>query len=93
MQDIYYKYFRDKVRERLSELDWTQQKLADAIGRPKQQVSNLLTGRRNPGVPMLAEFAHALKVEPGYLIRPIPEKKNGKASKKTRRRPSTVGNN
>ncbi len=81
----YFQYFRDRVKERLVQKGWRQVDLANALGKEQQQVSNLLTGLRNPGVQLLAQIADAINVQPGWLIPPV-EKTNGthrKANGKT----------
>jgi len=57
-----------RVRERLSELEWSQTDLANAMGVKKQYVSHLLTGFRNPGFDSLEKAAEALGVDPKDLI-------------------------
>ena len=60
--------FRERVRSRLNELDWSQQDFADELGVGKSYVSHLMTGRRNPGLDTLEAVAEILNVEPAWLI-------------------------
>ena len=60
--------FIANVKERLLEFGWTQQDLADAIGKQKAYVSHLLTGHRKPGLDTLEKISEALEVDASWLI-------------------------
>ncbi len=60
--------FRRRVRERLDELGWSQQDLADELGIGKAYVSHLMTGHRNPGLETLESVAKVLAVDASWLI-------------------------
>lgn len=60
--------FRRKLRERLEEIEWSQQDLANQLGVGKSYVSQLMTGHRNPGLDTLESVAKAVNVEATWLI-------------------------
>ena len=73
--DSVFEAFRARVRARLQELGWSQNQFAAKVGASKQYVSNMLNGRREPGIRTILRWSEALMVEPGYLLIMDKEKK------------------
>lgn len=63
-----YEFFRANVRTKMAEFRWTQQDLANAMGVTQGYVSHVLTGRTNPGLDVVQDFADALGVHPLDLL-------------------------
>lgn len=58
-----------RIRERRSELGMTLEQLASAVDRAPSQVSSIENGKREPRLPLLRAFAHALGVSVDDLLR------------------------
>jgi transcriptional regulator with XRE-family HTH domain len=58
------------VRRARLALGLTQEAVAEATGRTQQYISGLESGRRNPTVITLLEFAQVLKTTPYDLLKP-----------------------
>jgi transcriptional regulator with XRE-family HTH domain len=70
--------FRRNVRERMQQLELSQDELADRLKCGKSFVSQMLNGHRRPGLESLETFAIALGLaEPADLLR---EKKLAKSA-------------
>jgi len=63
-----YTLFQQNVRQRLDNCGWNQNDLAAAMGVGKSYVSQLLSGRANPGLRTLEAVAEALECEASDLI-------------------------
>lgn len=60
------------VRRRRTELQLTQQALADSLGIAQTYLSDIETGKRNPSAAMIANFAEALGMVPADLLKGAP---------------------
>jgi transcriptional regulator with XRE-family HTH domain len=58
---------RIRIRQRLADLEWTQEQLADAIGETEKNVSRWLTTTRIPAA-FLAGFVQKVPVNPEWLL-------------------------
>lgn len=61
--------FRHNLRERMDELGLTGTTLAKRLKVTPAFVYQMMSGHRNPGLESLRQFATALGVEPGDLLR------------------------
>jgi transcriptional regulator with XRE-family HTH domain len=71
MSDRSYSAFVANVRERMTDREWSQSDLADALGVTPSYVSQLLSGHRRPGLDTLDEVAAVFDCEPADLIRSL----------------------
>ena len=74
------KAFRRNVRERMAELEISQEALAERLKVTASFVSQMLSGHRNPGLSSLEDFAKALQIDASDLIREPSSKNLAKAS-------------
>ena len=57
--------FRQIVKERLAELEWSRADLARALGQPRQVVTNILNDEDHcPGAKVMEAFFEALGIQP-----------------------------
>lgn len=68
MDDDIRKRFAKNVRRLRRAMDMSQEAFADAAGLHRTYVSAVETGRRNPSITVVAQFAKALGVRPGDLF-------------------------
>lgn len=57
-----------RIKEVLQEKGWKSKDLAEALGKSKQQISNILTGNGNVSMTMLNEIANVLGVPVWQLL-------------------------
>ena len=60
--------FRDRLRKKLEEYDWTQQDLADELGVSKGYVSHLFNSKRGVGLSTLEKLAELFKIDASWFI-------------------------
>lgn len=57
------------VRFRLESLNWKAKDLAEHAGMTQAQLSDYLTGKKSPGLEVVARLANALKIPPADLLK------------------------
>lgn len=57
-----------KLREARAARGWTQEQLADAVGKTTEHISYLERGERSPSFELLLDIAHALQTSPSVLL-------------------------
>lgn len=70
----FYEMVGQRIIERLNEIDWTQQRLADELNISKQVMSKILNGEKNTTILEIRNIADKLKVSLEKLLSPISEK-------------------
>ncbi len=68
MCDNLAEVFRENVRRRMEQLDFSQTDLAEQMGVTRSAVNQMLTGHREPGLGSLQSFAKALNTTPSKLL-------------------------
>ncbi|MGH9109194.1 MAG: helix-turn-helix domain-containing protein [Acidimicrobiales bacterium] len=63
--------FGDRVRARRAELGWSQERLAEEAGLHWTYVSSVERGERNISLRNILRLAHAMEVDPGFLVREL----------------------
>lgn len=59
-----------RIREHRKKRGWTLEQLAEEVGTSKGYLSDLETGKRTGGIPMLRSIAQALNVSEGEIFTP-----------------------
>lgn len=62
--------FPNRIRALRTAKGWSQQRLADAVGCSKMQISTLERGEQSVDVAWMKRLAGALEVEPGEILNP-----------------------
>lgn len=70
----FYEMVGQRIIERLNELGWPRQKLADELNISKQVMSKLLNGEKNTTILEIRNIADKLNVSIDKLLSPINEK-------------------
>ncbi len=70
----FYEMVGQRIIERLNELGWSRQKLADELNISKQVMSKLLNGEKNTTILEIRNIADKLNVSIDKLLSPISEK-------------------
>lgn len=70
----FYEMVGQRIIERLNELEWTQQNLADRLNISKQVMSKILKGEKNTTILEIKNIAENLSLSVDKLLSPINEK-------------------
>lgn len=70
----FYEMVGQRIIERLNELEWTQQNLADRLNISKQVMSKILKGEKNTTILEIKNIAENLALSVDKLLSPINEK-------------------
>ena len=71
----FYQMVGQRILERLNELDWTQQKLAEHLNVSKQVMNKIIRGEKNTTILEIREIATALNVPLEQLLASLEEAK------------------